>query len=204
MAKRQKGMVFIIIILFYFLLAAQTDKPNRAIRSGDASAQHLDLLRPRYGESPHFPRDYVIGALGRCDASEESYRYAKLLVSGLASGNGRADGVDFPEQKRLSVLREISDLRTRGWRVGGGRIEPDGSVSYLIRFLGRESSVTGELYLRREEPKSGRETDGAVNKEETASFSWRVDDILLESPRNLSEGKFGPTKADMPSYERFF
>jgi hypothetical protein len=33
---------------------------------------------------------------------------------------------------------------------------------------------------------------------------WRVDDILLESPRSLTDGKYGPGGADMTPYERFF
>jgi len=33
---------------------------------------------------------------------------------------------------------------------------------------------------------------------------WRVDDILLEPPRHLTDGKYGPGGADMTPYERFF
>ena len=224
----QKILIFTIVILFCFLLVAQTANSNRAENPMGVSALPPELLRPRYGESPHFPQDYVIGTLGRCDASEESYRYARLIVAGLAAGNGKAEGVVFPEQKRLSVLKSISGLGTRSWRVGGGRVEPDGSVSYLIRFLGRENSVTGELYLRREEIKTEQEikpeqeikqeteikpeTENEVKEEakkdderrEETTVSWRVDDILLENPHSLYGGKYSPGGTEMTAYERFF
>ena len=191
----QKILFSGFIILFCFLFLAQTAGPNNDFRAGENGSLPLELLRPRHGEEPRFPQDYVIGVLGRCDASEESYRYARLLVAGLAAGNGNTEGVQFSEQKRLSVVQGITGLGTRSWRVGGGRVEPDGSVSYLIRFLGRERSITGELYLRKEE---------AANPEEENSIFWRVDDVLLESPRPLAEGKFGPGGTDMTAYERFF
>jgi hypothetical protein len=183
------GLVLLVCIVF----ASQTAAPANS--SGDGGSLPPELLRPQYGEEPRFPQDYVIGTLGRCDASEESHRYVRLITAGLAAGNGITEGVQFPEQKRLSVVQKISGLGTRSWRVGGGRVEPDGSVSYLIRFLGREQSITGELYLRQVE---SDEATGA------APAYWRVDDVLLENSRSLSEGKFSPAGTDMPAYERFF
>ena len=213
MVMGKKTLIAGVVVVFCLLCVSQSgrlDNPGNTgspFSGGDASSLPPELLRPQYGEEPHFPQDYVIGTLGRGDASEESYRYARLIVAGLASGNGKTDGVGFPEQKRQSVLRNISGLGTRGWRVGGGRVEPDGSVSYLIRFLGREKSVTGELYLRREGQEPGftgeKEMSQGAIQEEGGSF-WQVDDILLESPRSLSDGKFGPGRTEMTAYERFF
>ena len=185
-----KLLAGIFLILFGILFIAQTG--NTSFRSGTMLPQ--EVLRPQHGEEIRFPQDYVIGKLGRGDAPEESYQFARRLTASLAGGNGNTEGVFFPEQKRLSVLRNISGLGTRSWRVGGGRIEPDGSISFLIRFLGRERSITGELYLRQPETAALEE----------ASFWWEVDDILLEFPRSLSEGKFSPSGADMTPYERFF
>ena len=184
-----------ILVFFCFFLLSQTMGQDNAFNAREGGSLPQELERPRHGEEPCFPIDYVIGVLGRCDASEESYRYARLIIAGLAAGNGKTSGVQFSEQKRLSVVQNISGLGTRSFRVGGGRVEPDGSVSYLIRFLGREKSITGELYLRKEEPES--------ESDENAVF-WLVDDLLLESPRSLSEGKFGPGGTDMTAYERFF
>ena len=235
MALRIKAPGCGILILFCFLLVGQTDEPISenaapAISMGKTPLPP-ELLRPRYGEDPLFSRDYVIGKMGRCDASEESYRYARLIVAGLAAGDGKTEGVQFSEQKRLYVKQGIGSLGTRAWRVGGGRVEPDGSVSFLIRFLGRANSVTGELYLRKEEPKAETEeaekeaallgeeikteTGAAAEKEDSEeedvktrvkeeTIFWLVDDVLLEPPRSLAEGKFGPGGADMKTYERFF
>ncbi|MDR1143940.1 MAG: hypothetical protein LBK77_06965 [Spirochaetaceae bacterium] len=115
---------------------------------GELSAILLDILRPQYGEESRFPRDYVIGELGRGGASEESYQAARRIMAGLVSGNAAPVLADLPGGKRAAVLDSIRALGPRAWRIGGGRNEPDGSVSFLIRFLGREQSITGELYLR--------------------------------------------------------
>jgi hypothetical protein len=226
MVVGHKVLFMSILLLFCLTLFAQL--------SGDSMIP-LELLRPQYGEDLRFPTDYVIGELGRCDASEESYQLAKRLMVSLISGDGRTGQLAFPEQKRLSALESLGALGVRTWRIGGGRIEPDGSVSYLVRFLGRERSITGELFLRREEAGqavsavsivdsaalTGPETPAAGSEavpadaipppaavtaapSEAAVAIWRVDDILLESPRSLSEGKYSPGGADMTPYERFF
>jgi len=254
----RKIFCFGTVILFSVLFMAQTETPNNAFRRGEGGSLPQELIRPRYGEDPRFPRDYVIGDLGRCDASEESYQYARLIVAGLAAGNGKTEGVRFSEQKRLSAVQSISGIGARSWRVGGGRVEPDGAISYLIRFLGRENSITGELYLRKEEwtpqaeevrlPSSEDKADEeslqaaesqaespqiaasqaespqaespqiaasqatapqaaapqAAAPEAVSSFVWMVDDILLERPRSLAEGRYSPGKSDMAAYERFF
>ena len=258
MILRQKALVVGVLIFLCILLAAQS---GTTVSRTETGSLPLELLRPRYGEEPRFPRDYVIGSLGRCDASEESYQYAWRIAASLAGGNGKIDGVLFPEQKRLSALKGISGLGTRSWRVGGGRVEPDGSVSFLIRFLGREKSVTVELYLRKPEPIAGRAAgkadaaepvggieiivdekaagneeiaageeaaaaekaaanEGTASAQKTAAgeeavvneklsrseepAAWLVDDVLLEPPRSLVEGKYSPGGSDMIPYERFF
>ncbi|MDR0448676.1 MAG: hypothetical protein LBH07_08400 [Treponema sp.] len=204
-----------MIILYCILVIAQTSETAYNNQTGGGRSVIPDeLSRPRYGEDPIFPRDYVIGHLGRSDASEESYQYARRILASLLSGNGNVDGVIFPEQKRLNVVNSISNLGTRNWRIGGGRVEPDGSISFLIRFLGRERSITGELYLQRVIPTVPDLTDdveaaAAEDPENPPSgsqlhMSWQVDDILLENPRNLSEGKFSPAGTEMVPYERFF
>ncbi len=45
----------------------------------------------------------------------------------------------------------LSVVNPRYFRLGSGREEPDGSVSFLVRFAGREQGITGELYIRFEE-----------------------------------------------------
>jgi hypothetical protein len=231
------------------VLLAQDGTPAASSAGGRApsvSALPLELARPRHGEEPRFPRDYVIGELGRGGASEEAYRTARLVTAGLAAGNGKIPAAEFPEQKRLAVLQSIGALGTRSWRVGGGRDEGDGGYSFLIRFLGRDRSVTGELYLRRplaapaipagepaasggadaggetpanapgadaNAPGAGADADAVPGNAagsagdagtDDGPSRWLVDDVLLEGPRSLAEGTYGPAGADMAAYERFF
>jgi hypothetical protein len=107
--------------------------------------------------------DTAIGALGRGEAPEEAYGFARQVAAALAAGNQ-----DAPSLKAMnSVSREafISTLNTinpRSYRLGSGREEPDGAFSFLVRFLGREQGITGELYVSRQDrgqPASGRAGD---------------------------------------------
>jgi hypothetical protein len=244
------GQKIFVISLFLFIgLAFFT----RSTLRGQTSAAVLprEVLRPQYGEEPHFPKDYVIGELGRGDATEESYWLARQIVASLAVGDGKVNRAVFPEQKRIAVVNKIRAVGARSWRVGGGRAEGSGGYSFLIRFLGRERSITGELYLQWEEPKpvvieepvAAKPEETPIEPETAASENaalefnipavpagppteavakttvtpvatvlltaveeprWRVDDILLEPSRSLTEGKYSPGGADMTPYERFF
>ena len=70
-------------------------------------------------------------------------------------------------------------------------MEADGSVSFLVRFLGSEESIAGELYLvKAEEPNS-----------EIAR--WQLDDFILEEKRELSEIR-DSYRYDFSPYERFY
>jgi len=271
----KSGQKAFIISLFLFIGLAFFRNTARG-QTGPATLP-LEVQRPQYGEDPHFPRDYVIGELGQGDASEESYALARDIVASLAAGDGKIERAVFPEKKRLAAVNAIKELGVRSWRIGGGRDDGSGCYSFLIRFLGRESSITGELYLQWEQPKppvveeevsaeavteptdvkaeTTEETETpeaesavaetAITKTEPAEPvsvpaeteitevdldapageppteaapaeiiaettvpadepRWRVDDILLEVPRQLSDGKYSPGGADMTPYERFF
>jgi hypothetical protein len=82
----------------------------------------------------------------------------------------------------LFTLDTINPLK---YHLGSGRTEPDGTVSFLVRFLGREQWIAGELYLR-------LEGDG-----------WCLDDLVLEEGRNLEDGK-NAYPYNFTPYERFF
>jgi hypothetical protein len=51
-------------------------------------------------------------------------------------------------EDRMDMLKEVNP---RFFRLGSGREEPDGAVSFLIRFAGREKGITGELFIRLQE-----------------------------------------------------
>jgi hypothetical protein len=148
-----------------------------------------DLLRPQRGaETIRYPRDTVIGELGQGNASEEAYRFARDLLQGALSQNRESALLAGSD---VSLLEELfTNLQTIGalkYRVGGGREEPDGSTSFLFRYIGRERSLAGELYVRKEEEKE----------------NWRLDDVLLEEAKDITE-KGNSYPFSFSSYERFF
>ena len=147
------------------------------------------LRRPDRGEAPRYPQDLVIGELGQGQAPEEAYRFARDLLAALTAGNKTApvledSSVVLTEGFLEEILEEIESLQPRTYRIGGGRIEADGNVSFLIRFLGKAESISGELFVRQEE-------------------KWLLDDIILEERRALAEIR-DSYHYDFSPYERFF
>ncbi|MDR3122857.1 MAG: hypothetical protein LBU16_03650 [Treponema sp.] len=147
------------------------------------------LRQPQRGdETPRYPRDAVIGELGRGLATEDAYRYARNLLQGALSLNRESALLVGTSPSQLEEL--FAGLETLGpqqYRLGGGREEADGSTSFLFRFIGRDMSMAGELYIRFDDN------------------AWRLDDIIVEEARTLSEGGLMNTyKFDFSPYERFF
>jgi hypothetical protein len=144
------------------------------------------LRRPERGEAPRYPDDLVIGELGQGRAPLEAYQYAQEILSALARGRN-----DAPVLQRSSslitenIFEEINGINTRSYRIGGGRNELDGSVSFLVRFIGRTESITGELFVRLE------------------TTTWLLDDLILEEKIPLSEIR-DDYRYDFSPYERFF
>ena len=111
-----------------------------------------ELLRPRRDEAPRYPIDTVIGALGRGEAPQEAYDLAKNAAAAFLAGNMDA-AVFSPVSKVFveSCMSMLDAINPQFYRLGSGREEPDGSVSFLVRFVGREQGIIGELYIRLEE-----------------------------------------------------
>jgi hypothetical protein len=145
------------------------------------------IRRPqRGGEAPYYPRDVVIGELGKGEASDEAYRFAREVLSAFLYGNADAAALagigPLLLEETQNALGEISPVK---FRIGGGREEEDGSVSFLFRFLGREQGIAGELYIRLLDEK------------------WVFDDILTEDPHDTT-GRLEIYPYDFTPYERFF
>ena len=111
-----------------------------------------ELLRPRRDEAPRYPIDMVIGALGQGQAPREAYDIAKNAAAAFLSGNMNAS-VFSPVNKVFveSCMSMLNAIHPQSYRLGSGREEPDGSFSFLVRFVGREQGITGELFVRFEE-----------------------------------------------------
>jgi hypothetical protein len=147
------------------------------------------LRQPQRGdETPRYPRDAVIGELGRGEASEDAYRYARNLLQGALSLNRESALLAGAAPSQLEELfAGLEPMAPQQYRLGGGREEADGSTSFLFRFIGRDMSMAGELYIR------------------PADNAWKLDDIIVEEARTLSEGGLMNTyKFDFYPYERFF
>lgn len=177
-----------------FLVLSLMASVNFAVFAQDEGSFTLpaEIHRPQYGEVPRFPEDYWIGELGRGRAGEEAYRFARRFIEDLAGGNNE----QTPEHIKAS-FESLEGFEIRNVRIGGGRMEADGSVSFLVRFLGREEAVTGELFLRQ------REQD-PEDTETSETSAWYPDDLILDQRRPLGESLYGPGNMDLTPYERFF
>ena len=175
------------------------------------------LLRPERGETPRYPRDLVIGELGKGSASEEAYQFAKELLSVLIAGAVDAPALaDTASSMTNDLIETIKSIEPRSYRLGGGRTEADGSVSFLVRILGNWESITGELFLRQQDAEeqdevedgkteTGEESGVDAGKEGKVAkeLTWILDDLILEEKRALSEIR-DSYRYDFSPYERFF
>ena len=163
-----------------------------------------ELLMPKRGETPHYPVDTVIGELGQGDAPAAAYSFAVSVAEGLYSGatghHALAQINSVLKERYLSALDKIDP---RSFRLGGGRQESDGAVSFMIRFVGREQGITGELFIKFVSDQKEQNAE-----DEDANFSrgnWIFDELILEDARNHEdEQKDSLQRFDFSPYERFF
>jgi hypothetical protein len=159
-----------------------------------------DLLRPARGEALRYPIDIIIGELGRGSASAAAYFYANSVVTGLMSGlMGHPALSSIDSVLRESHLSAIKIVNPESSRIGAGRVEADGAVSFLVRFIGKEQGIIGELYIRYHSRKiEGEEATAAAGR-------WVFDELILEEARGLDE-EFDEAmnRLDFNPYERFY
>ena len=171
------------------------------------------LLRPERGEAPRYPDDLVIGELGQGEASNEAYRFARELLAALTAGAEDAPALaGIASSIARDLLETVKSIEPRGCRLGSGRNEADGSVSFLLRFIGPGESITGELFIRQGKKETKEETEEmdtdmgeakADAKTERKAEKWVLDDLILEKKRELSEIK-DSYRYNFSPYERFF
>jgi hypothetical protein len=177
---------FMLAAGFLFPVFGGAQEPELPGEGFGAGTVPEALRIPQSGEAPRYPKDVVIGELGRGGAPEESYRLARMYLEALLSGDREAAPL-LKGDKALTgrLFEELESLEPRQFRLGGGREEDDGTVSFLVRFLGREKGRAGELFLM--------EKDG----------TWLVDDLLLEGEQDLAEEREA-YRFDFSPYERFY
>jgi len=160
-----------------------------------------DLLRPKRGETPRYPIDTVIGELGRGKASEAAFSFANNIGIALLSGNkGNPALASINSAARENLLSTLETINPVSFRIGGGREEADGSVSFLVRYIGKDLGITGELYIRYV-TRQIQEPNGEV----TTTGKWVFEELLLEEAKNREvEQKESVYRNDFYPYERFF
>jgi hypothetical protein len=128
----------------------------------------------------------VIGELGAGTAPPDGFTYGRAVLDALLAESGGAPVLAGVGSAALEELWEkLRPLEPQRYRIGGGREEPDGSISFVVRFLGRDQGIAGELYLR-----PGEKT-------------WFFDDLVLEEPAGLVR-ETAPYRYDFSPYERFY
>jgi len=137
------------VLLFIFLTNSAFSQTNELIQRGSIPQE---LLRPRREEAPRYPTDTVIGLIGQGKASTEAYGLARRVANALLQGNANAPVLSSVNKAFIGdCISALNVVNPRFFRLGSGREEPDGSVSFLVRFAGREQGITGELFIRFEE-----------------------------------------------------
>ena len=171
-----------------------------------------ELLRPRRGEAPRYPVDTIIGELGQGTASDAAYAFARSVAAGLITGR-----MNHPSLATINpVMREgylaaLGPINPQSARLGSGREEADGAVSFLIRFIGREQAITGELFIRLEERRPVQAREGEQEAPESAAVGtaavsvWIFEELILEQVRSREvENEETRHRFDFSPYERFF
>ncbi|GHU92208.1 hypothetical protein FACS189479_00410 [Spirochaetia bacterium] len=152
----------------------------------------MDLMRPQRGEAPRYPTDTVIGSLSPGDVSDEACEFAREVLAAFVAETRDAPVLSAMNSvSREALFSSLKEIDPRRFRLGSGREEADGAVSFLVRFIGREQGIAGELYVR------------AGETENNEDSPWQFDDLILEEPLSLDERQEGPS-FDLPPYERFF
>ncbi len=156
--------------------------PKEDIRN--APPARAGLSAPGASEAPRPPRDYAIGALGPGDGNPAPYREAVSVLKELASGRSIGDRLTGNGSVGLSdILARLSSLGGAvAVRVGSPLPEGAGAVSFLVRLIGREASLSGEI----------RMVSGADGR-------WLVDFLALDS----DDSDAGAPGFDPLTYKRF-
>ncbi|MDR2617414.1 MAG: hypothetical protein LBC62_00965 [Treponema sp.] len=216
MVKFRPIRVFLLAAGLLFSLRVFSQEAAGILDSGAIPEM---VRRPQHGEAPRYPRDTVIGELGRGSAPEAAWRYARELLSALVQGNREAPVLAAADKElKDRLFGSLEAVGAEKYRLGGGRTEADGSVSFLVRFLGGEKGISGELYLMRAdtEPAETAADVEAVPDAETAAGEggapeaaavpgdgWQLEDLLLEEERDLA-GEQNGYRYDFSPYERFY
>jgi hypothetical protein len=145
------------------------------------------IKRPSRIDAPRYPRDSVIGDLGRGELSQGDLDYASSVLRALLQGREQSPLFStLNEGAAAELIGELRSIRANKFRIGGGKEIVDGAGSFLFRFIGRDGQIGGVMYFVQGES------------------SYLLDDIILEAiPQNILNGNDDPMSNIFP-YERFY
>ena len=215
-------------LLFSPVLAVSQTQDERVLRGSIPE----ELLRPARSEAPRYPIDTVIGELGQGSVSSAAFNFANSICAGFLTGNAEYRSISsINSAVKENLMSSLKTVNPASYRIGGGREEADGAFSFLVRFIGRDQGITGELYIRfvtrqtereidveveveiePEEIEGAENTDG-VRKEKRiekkietiSSSSWIFEELLLEDAKTRdAELQESIYYYDFNPYERFF
>jgi len=190
-------LIWCFCILILLPMEAFSQDNDKTITASRGSVPE-ELLRPRREEAPRYAVDMVIGPLGRGEVSTEAYSFARKVAENLLAGKADADSLKAVNAATLeSYFSVLETIGPRNFRLGGGREEKDGSVSFLIRFIGRELAITGELFIRREQ---------IFNEEKKpVRVIWIFEELILEDAQSRKEeNDKSEQRFDFSPYHRFY
>jgi hypothetical protein len=154
---------------------------DRPVKRGSSA----DPFLPTGSETIRLPQDFVIGKIGDEGVEPNAYRFAVDFLSSVAkSEEVMRFYTERGRQEAKSIAPLLAPLLPASVRVGGGSVEGEGGVSFLVRFVGKDHSVSGELHLVR------------------SSSVWLVDELILDEPVS-DYGPDGAARFDPFTYTRF-
>jgi len=193
-----KRFLFFICVFFIVSVFFAHGQDRRSIPD--------ELLRPKWGESPRYPADVVIGDLGQGRASSAAYSHANSIAAALLSRQRAHPSLAAVNPDLLdSYFFTLGRASPYTYRLGGGKEEADGAFSFLIRYIGRDYGVTGELYVRYMTRQVKSEDGGTAQ-----TGIWVFDDLLLEEVKSREEeqreavNRAEKRRLDYLPYERFY
>jgi hypothetical protein len=156
-------------------------------QEGDSVSIPDAVRRPSRTDMPRYPRDVVIGDLGRGDLSQEDIDYASSVLRALLQGREQSPLFStLNEGAAEELVGTLQKIRAHKFRIGGGKEIVDGAGSFLFRFIGRDGQIGGAMYFVR------------------GQSGYTLDDIILEViPEYLLDGEDDPMSDTFP-YERFY
>jgi hypothetical protein len=198
---RTLGGLFLFLSLCFTGLAAQEASNTENTENTERQTIPELLRQPQRGEASRYPVDVIIGSLERGDVPAAAYACAREVMGALIRKNKEAAVFSVINSEDLEkIFSELGKIEPQKFRLGEGREEVDQAVSFLVRFIGREKGMVGELYVRSLVPSDEEAAAAGKNQE---GVIWRLDDLILEEDRRLDEVVEGRS-FDLPPYERFF